>query len=255
MTPTAKLTILHNTLISLSAVRNSIVSNGVQRHICTINKQRKTTQIIVTHIKPGGVQRPEVESHFRGVADMEHVLGHSKDHWTAAVMLQGVLTPEATLEPAVVASPPPVLKSPVGTPPIPHGGEDRSVNSRRDQGGQQLYSPGHADAVVAGKPGDAIWDASPSLHLPSNPLNRTLGINHFDGFESVPLEFPLDFVHGISLIMAVHKANLIEDRSSANIFTFAPSHIFNQNFTIGILIPRGPVPGTIEKVGLLNTCV
>ena len=140
MTPTAKLTILHNTLISLSAVRNSIVSNGVQRHVCTINKQRKTTRVIVLRVKPRGIQRPKVEGHSRGVADVEHVLGHPKDHWAAAVMLQGVLTPEATLEPAVVASPPPVLKSPVGTPPIPHGGEDRRMNPRRHQSRQQTNS-------------------------------------------------------------------------------------------------------------------
>lgn len=167
-------------------------------------------------------------------------------------MLQRILTRLAAFEDTLIAGKGSLLESPVCAPAVPHGSEDSSLDTRCDQGGQTFNSSSHAVTVLTRITRDSISDAPPSLHFMPNSLDRVRCVNFFDGLKGVLLEFPLNLTESFIHAMIVHRTDIIENGIDSDIFAIAPSHVLNQGFAEGVLVPTLPLRQAAEMLSLTH---
>ena len=149
---------------------------------------------------------------------MKQMSGNPKDSWTPAVMLYGILTLGIAFEDTLVARTTPVLKSPMGAPTIPDGGEHRSMHSRSDQAGQCLQSPRNTNAVAPWRSRNAKVNTSPPLDLVADSLYGARLHDSLDRTKGCPLKILLNLAHCINPIEIRGRADFIEYRLHSSRF-------------------------------------
>ena len=186
---------------------------------------------------------------------MKQMSGNPKDSWTPAVMLYGILTLGIAFEDTLVARTTPVLKSPMGAPTIPNGGEHRSMHSRSDQAGQCLHSPRNTNAVTPWRSRNAKVNTSPPLDLVADSLYGARLLDSLNRTKGCPLKILLNLAHCINPIEIRGRADFIKYRLHSDVVATTPSKVVNKDFAIIILIPIAPMPNAVNKISLAHVRV
>jgi len=123
------------------------------------------------------------------------MLRHSEDNWTPAIMFQGILGSAPTLEETNISIPMSSLVPPVGTPAVPEGFENSSMDPRCHKLRKVNNPPGHASAVMTWQARDASISSPPPLHLVPDSFDYVWSTDMLDGSEGTFLKFMFYLTH------------------------------------------------------------
>jgi hypothetical protein len=116
-------TILHHTIISLLGPADALVPDLITGTVSAIDQYADESQMLLI-VDPRGVQGPDIQGQFRGVANTENIICCLENNWASAVMFDRILGRAGTSEKANILGSPSTLESAFCGPPVPDSVED-----------------------------------------------------------------------------------------------------------------------------------